>query len=360
MVIIMAVLIILTVVVLIGFRIRSVSVTGNEIHTGEEIRDALMTDTASQNSLYFTWKYRHAVEDPRTPYLDSIQAKLMSPGSVKITVEEKKPIGRILYGGQYVYFDANALVLETTVTVREEYPLITGVSCDEPELYQKLPVTNAAVLRTILTICELMENCELQTDQIEFDENNNITIIIDDVRVEIGQDEYLEQKIANLPAVYSKVEGQSGVMDMTGFTGKKDDQITFRTDVETEAETEPETEAPSEQDGYIDDSGNYVDNWNESQNQSSGQDTYQDPYQETYEDPNQSQGPVTGEVYGMNGFMVFDSYGTLRYDARVIGGQVVDSYGNPIPGCYVDEYGYVMDAYYNQIDPMTGQPINLG
>jgi Mn-containing catalase len=53
--------------------------------------------------------------------------------------------------------------------------------------------------------------------------------------------------------------------------------------------------------------------------------------------------------------MVFDSSGTLRYDAHVSDGQVVDSYGNPIDGCYVNENGNVVDAYWNEIDPATGQ-----
>ena len=61
-----------------------------------------------------------------------------------------------------------------------------------------------------------------------------------------------------------------------------------------------------------------------------------------------------GETYGLDAFMVFDSSGTLRYDAHVVNGQVVDAYGNPIDGCYVNEKGNVMDAYWNEIDPMTG------
>ena len=56
-------------------------------------------------------------------------------------------------------------------------------------------------------------------------------------------------------------------------------------------------------------------------------------------------------------FMAFDSSGTLRYDVRVVNGQAVDSTGTPVPGCSVNEYGYVVDAYMNVIDPATGQPI---
>jgi hypothetical protein len=53
--------------------------------------------------------------------------------------------------------------------------------------------------------------------------------------------------------------------------------------------------------------------------------------------------------------MVFDSSGTLRYDAHVVNGQVVDGSGNVIDGCSVDENGNVVDAYWNVIDPNTGQ-----
>ena len=53
--------------------------------------------------------------------------------------------------------------------------------------------------------------------------------------------------------------------------------------------------------------------------------------------------------------MVFDSSGTLRYDAHVVDGQVVDGNGYLIDGCYVNENGNVVDAYWNEIDPNTGQ-----
>ena len=76
--------------------------------------------------------------------------------------------------------------------------------------------------------------------------------------------------------------------------------------------------------------------------------------QEGTGEENEQEAQQTGETYGLSAFMVFDSYGTLRYDAHVVNGQVVDAYGNPIPGCSVNADGYVVDAYWNVIDPMTG------
>jgi hypothetical protein len=60
------------------------------------------------------------------------------------------------------------------------------------------------------------------------------------------------------------------------------------------------------------------------------------------------------DVNGTAVFMVFDSNGTLHYDAHVVNGQVVDANGNPIEGCTVDANGNAVDAYMNVIDPDTG------
>ena len=129
---------------------------------------------------------------------------------------------------------------------------------------------------------------------------------------------------------------------MEGFTGKNE-AITFREEapaVEEEAETE--SAAPTEgQTGSETLAGVGTDS------SAGGEEAGQD------EDDNQEPAEETPSAV----FMVFDSSGTLRYDARVVNGEVVDSYGNPIAGCYVNEAGNVKDAYWNEIDPRTGELI---
>ena len=91
---IIAVLIIavLLLVLVFVFRIRefNVSVAGESRHTTEEIRNDLVRDFATGNSLYFSWKYRTPGEEPAVPYLNSVQAKMTAPGAVQVIVDEKK------------------------------------------------------------------------------------------------------------------------------------------------------------------------------------------------------------------------------------------------------------------------------
>src|SRR5699024_5628644 len=127
---------------------------------------------------------------------------------------EKVLSGYVQYAGSNVYFDSTGTVLEITETVYDGIPLVSGVTMEEPSLYQKLPVGNAAQMRTMLSITQLLIDAELIPDNISFDENLNISLSIGSVQVELGQDEYLEEKVANLVTIYQEISGQSGTLHM--------------------------------------------------------------------------------------------------------------------------------------------------
>ncbi|MBQ6323104.1 MAG: cell division protein FtsQ/DivIB [Lachnospiraceae bacterium] len=420
--VIIILVVIMLLAVLIGlFRIREVHIRGNERYEEEQIRSDLIYDFKTSNTLYFAWKYKNETAESRTPYLDWVQAKIASPGSVTITVKEKSPVGSVLYNDQYVFFDRDGLVLEIADEPNAQIPVISGVDLTEPELYQKLPVETAALRSAMLTISTLMLESELNPDIITFDSNQNITMQIGTVTVELGQDEYLEEKTANLASIYQKVSGMTGTLNMTAFTGKNE-TITFKED-ETEPVTEvEETEAPATEESagtpanqinspagvtfqcfdsngvlhndgrvvngvVVDSYGNTISGcqlledgtvqdayWNiidtgivmTSQSTSSSAEQEQLPTgvvmeggetsaEQTPETQAQTQSETQAqETYGVSAFQAFDSNGVLHNDAHVVGGVVVDAYGNPLSGCTVLENGHVRDAYWNEIDPMTG------
>ena len=366
--------------ILLGlFRIRKVEIVGNSLYTAEAIQEDLIYDFWTENTLYFAWKYRNAVSEPRAPYLDTVQVKIISPGSVQLLVREKVLSGYVQYAGSNVYFDSTGTVLEITETVYDGIPLVSGVTMEEPSLYQKLPVGNAAQMRTMLSITQLLIDAELIPDNISFDENLNISLSIGSVQVELGQDEYLEEKVANLVTIYQEISGQSGTLHMEGFTGRNE-TITFEQSgeesqpqtAETDESGNPVETAETDENGNpvetaeTDENGNPVETGETDENgnptETAETDENGNPAEtgETDENGNPtdaSEEEEEQEVTGMAGFMVFDSTFTLRYDARVVNGQVVDANGIPIDGCTVNEDGNVVDAYMNVIDPYTGQPV---
>lgn len=369
--------ILLAAAVLIGvFRIRSVEIIGSERHSMEEIKNNLIYDFWTENTLYFSWKYRNSTEDTRTPYLESIQAKLLSPGKVRLIVKEKQLLGYVQYAGENVYFDKNGTTLEITQEVYGDVPLVSGISMEQPVLYQKIPIENTAQLSAMLKITDLLVKAKFIPDNVSFDENLNITLTVGGIMMKLGQNNCLEEKVANLVTIYQSIQGQSGTLNMEGFTGKEN--ISFQAAGSEDAADVAGDETESSGDGTGDGtenggdgtgdgaeaggegsqdgaeggnegSGDGAEGGNEGGGDGTGSGDNAGDGGESGEDT------VSGETTGVSAFMVFDSSGTLRYDAHVVNGQVVDANGTPIDGCYVNENGNVMDAYWNEIDPATGQ-----
>lgn len=339
-----AVLILLVFAAVFLFQVRTVDVYGNNRHSSEEITSGLMNEMLSKNTLYLLWKYKDGEVPDTLPFLNTLQVQMKTPSHIEVVVQEKELVGYI-DKGEYVYFDKSGIVLQMTDEAYLDVPIITGVGTEEPVLYKKLPTESSAQLRTILSLTQLLTYHELEAQEIRFSENMEITVFIGSIEVMLGQDEYLEEKVANLKAILNSMEGtERGILHLESFTGStmnvtftpsdepvvtEEDAAVSEGDVAEDTGTDEITEGTGDTAEGTDESG----------------DT--DTAEDTAEDTSSSGEP----------FMAFDSSGTLRYDVRVVNGQAVDSTGTPVPGCSVNEYGYVVDAYMNVIDPATGQPI---
>lgn len=351
--------------VLIGvFRIRSVEIIGSERHSAQEIRNNLIYDFWTENTLYFSWKYRNATADIRVPYLESIQAKLRSPGKVQLIVREKQLLGYVQYAGDNVYFDKNGTVMEISQQVYGDVPLVSGISMEAPTLYQKIPIENAAQLSAMLKIADLLVKAQFIPDNVSFDENLNIMLTLGEITVKLGQNNCLDEKVANLVTIYQSIQGQAGTLNMESFTGKENISFQAAGSEETADVTGENAGENGDGTGTGEDAEDGTGSGEDAgDGTGSGEDTGtgEGGGDGTGSEDNAGDGgesgedTVSGETTGVSAFMVFDSSGTLRYDAHVVNGQVVDANGVPIDGCYVNENGNVMDAYWNEIDPATGQ-----
>ena len=347
-VIFLAVLAAAALIVVYGFQIRHVTVEGNDRYSADQISSDLTSTSLLKNTLYFAWKYRSAAASPEAPYLTSVKASIQSPTSVKVTVVESSLIGRVQVDGRNVYFDENGIVQMITDEVRSGVPLVTGVDVGSPELYQKLPVANTSAFRTMLSITQLLIQSDFIPDSVSFD--------------------------------YPKISSRTGTLNMEGFTGKNT-SITFKetgkqsdeteggdsgetltgvgTDTgQTDASAGSDQGAGTAENGQAQNAGSQNTNGQgqdaDSQNEN-GQGQDADSQNENGQGQNENSQNENSSQNSTKGVMAFDSNGTLHYDAHIENGQVVDASGNPIAGCTVDENGNIKDAYWNVIDPATGQ-----
>ena len=198
-------------------KIRKVEITGNSFYSEQEIKDRIITDRYSQNSLYLYLKYKY-FEKEEIPFVDKIEVSLKGPGSVKIRVYEKSVIGYVTYMGSHFYFDKDGVVVESSVDVKEDIPCISGVRFTSLAMYQKLAVEDDKIFSRILNITQLLKKYELSPDKIEFGTDLTLALYFGDVKVALGSSGDLENKMGRLHDIYSDLEGLSGTLHMENYT----------------------------------------------------------------------------------------------------------------------------------------------
>lgn len=356
-------------VVVFLFRIDrdAVVVYGNTYHTSEEIVSGLVNDALTENTLYFLWHYRDGEIPDSIPFLSSLHVQMKSWSGVEVQVTEKEPVAYVDKGG-YVYIDNEGTVVQICDEVYAGVPIVTGASVGEVNLYQKLATESSAQLRTILSLTQLLSYQELTAKEIRFGENMDITVFIDTVQIQLGQDEYLEEKVANLKKILLNLEGQSGTLHMESFTGKGE-TVAFSPsetpDITVDVNSVSAGSIKSGTSGDGGDDGSADPNESTGSGDASGGDTGEGTGDGAVEDgadaensgdegsadedtPEDTQESVTIA-------MVFNSSGTLVYNVHVENGVVVDSGGSPVDGVTIDAEGYIVDAYMNRFDPTTGE-----
>ncbi|MCI8995204.1 MAG: FtsQ-type POTRA domain-containing protein [Lachnospiraceae bacterium] len=210
------------------FRIRTVEVAGNNYYTEKEIKDMVISDRYSANSLYLYLKYRY-FQTEEIPFVDKIEVSLLSAGKVRIRVYEKSLIGYASYMGTNLYFDKDGIVVESSSDIREDVPEITGLQFHSQSLYQRLGVKDDSVFSSILNVTQLLQKNELYPDQIEFKKNLDLLLHFEDVKVALGKGEQLEEKIGRLRQFLPELEGQSGTLHMENYS-EDSSMVSFKRD----------------------------------------------------------------------------------------------------------------------------------
>ena len=208
------------------YRITKVYVEGNTRYTNEQISERVMDGPLGDNMLVLSVKYRFK-EMPSFPFVERMDLERMGNDTIRIKVYEKALAGYIAHLGSYIYFDRNGTVVETSAQRIAEIPEIVGLEFSYIVLYEKLPVKNEAIFARILNMTQLLRKYGLQADKIYFDSRENMSIYFGDVRADLGQDVYSDEKISNLSRILPELADRKGVLEMENFTPESK-SVTFR------------------------------------------------------------------------------------------------------------------------------------
>lgn len=223
---------ILVILILIGlsfvvFTIRNVEVEGNKKYSDQEITDFILTDKYDYHTLYFYLKskFTHKKE---IPYIEDYDIRLVSLNTIKITVYEKSLIGCVDYMGSYMCFDKDGMVVETSGTLLEGVPLITGLDFQYVVVNEELPIADKKVFDLLLDITQMIKKYNITADKIDVSPTKELTLYMANVKVELGTNDF-NKKLADLKDIESHLAGKSGTLNMKTYD-TNNQGYSFKTD----------------------------------------------------------------------------------------------------------------------------------
>ncbi len=195
------------------YKVTTVYVEGNIHYTNEEIIDMVMGGKYGDNSLILSMKYRDQGID-NIPFIETMDVTIESNDTIRITVYEKALAGYVSYLGRYVYFDKDGIVVETSEEETRGIPQVTGLTFDHVILYEPLPVEKPEIFDEILNITQQLSKYSLVVDKIYFDKDYQVTLLFGDVKIALGSNTDIDEKIMKLQYILPDLEGKRGTLDM--------------------------------------------------------------------------------------------------------------------------------------------------
>ena len=213
-------------IILTQFNIETIQVTGNVHYTDEEIIQMVVGDEYGKNTLFLYLRYQlQPMEE--IPFVEKVDVEYISNHVVTITVYEKALAGCVQFMNEYMYFDKDGIILESSSEKMSDIPCITGIRFDTMVMYEPLPIEDKDFFYTVLTLTQLLQKYNLQIDDIRITAQNEIILYHGDVKVLLGDGSNIEEQISELGNILQSIEGKSGTLYMKDYTIEKGD-VVFR------------------------------------------------------------------------------------------------------------------------------------
>lgn len=206
----------LAAIVMLSFQIKTITVTGNQRYSQEQMIDTLFPDRVSYNVVYCYLKDRLRPHE-KIPFVEDYRIVFQSPRKVEIIVYEKSVVGYVSYMSSYMYFDKDGIIVESANEQLEGIPQITGLKFGQIVLYQKLPVEQNDIFQEILNLTQVLSVYDMKVDRIQYNSFGEAALFMDGIEVQLGGNESLNGKIAELNDMLPLLAGRTGVLHLEDY-----------------------------------------------------------------------------------------------------------------------------------------------
>ena len=203
------------------FSVKNIVVVGANQYNEEQIKDFVFKEKIDRNSAYLYYKYQF-LEQPKLPFVEKIEVKMNDSHSVTIFVYEKMVAGCVEFMGEYLYFDKDGIVVESTAEKLPGIPLIKGLRYTQIVLSKKLIVQKEGLFDIIMNLTQLIELYELEIDSIRFQNDYEVTMESGNNTILLGKKNTYDEPLAELKNILKESKGKSLTIDMRNYDRDKD------------------------------------------------------------------------------------------------------------------------------------------
>ena len=208
----------------IKFRLDTITIKGSTYYSEQELIGRLKDSPLDSNTLVFYMKHRFG-EQKRIPYIEELHYEIKDTHTIEIQVYEKILVGCVKVMGQYMYFDKDGYVTDSTQDRLADVPRIIGLEFDRILLYEKLKIQKDSLYNTILSLTKLILDYEIPVDTIEFSDTDEVTLYIDEITVLLGKQTTYDKAISALVPVLeagtNEWTSQKMIIDMVHYKDGK-------------------------------------------------------------------------------------------------------------------------------------------
>ena len=201
--------VLLLLAVLFSVRIKSVTVSGNERYTDEQIESMIFDTKLSKNPVYCYYQYRFRPHKT-IPFVEDYKIVFRSPVNVEIITYEKSVVGYVSYMNSLMYFDKDGIIVESTNDKLPGIPMISGLRFGQIVLHKPLPVEDARIFDEILNLTQVLEMYDIKAERIHFNSQREAPLNVGELQVELGSNVQMNGKISELRDIlntYSALDG---------------------------------------------------------------------------------------------------------------------------------------------------------
>ncbi len=206
-------------------RIKNVEVQGNETYTAEEAENMIFSGYWDRNTIVCLYNSIRG-KKKEIPFVDDYKIVLKSPFDCELRFYEKKPVGCIKYMSNYMYFDKDGMMIESSDRRLDGIPVVEGLNFGYIVLGKKLPVDSSMLLNSIMNITQQLSLYDIDCDAVRYNETGNtMTAVLNggDISVYFGTDDGLAAKVSALNDMLPEItkRGLKGTLDLSTYDDKQ-------------------------------------------------------------------------------------------------------------------------------------------